>query len=47
MIAIGNEEHPATSGKKTKAHNLLLRLERHQPDVLRFAHDLRVPFGNC
>jgi len=29
-----------------EAHNLLLRLERDQADVLRFAHDLRVPFGN-
>ncbi|MDQ2897196.1 MAG: IS66 family transposase [Actinomycetota bacterium] len=46
VIAMGHEEHPITAGKKTKAHNLLLRLERYQPDVLRFAHDFRVPFGN-
>jgi transposase len=46
IIAIGHEEHPAAQGKRTKAHNLLLRLERYEPDVLRFAHDLRVPFGN-
>ena len=43
---MGHQEHPATTAKKTKAHNLLLRLERYQPDVLRFAHDFRVPFGN-
>lgn len=38
IIAMGHDEHPATTAKKTKAHNLLLRLERYQPDVLRFAH---------
>ncbi len=43
---MGHDEHPATTAKKTKAHNLLIRLERHEPDVLRFAHDFRVPFGN-
>ena len=47
VIEMGREQHPAAAGrKKTKAHNLLLRLERHQPDVLRFAHDFQVPFGN-
>jgi hypothetical protein len=47
IIAMGHDEHPAmTANKKTKAHNLLLRLERHQDDVLRFARDFRVPFGN-
>ena len=46
VIAIGHEEHPPVQGKKTKAHNLLVRLERYEPDVLRFAHDFRVPFGN-
>jgi len=46
IIQMGHDEHPPTTAKKTKAHNLLLRLERHQPDVLRFAHDLRVPFSN-
>jgi hypothetical protein len=46
VIEMGHEQHPATTGKKTKAHNLLLRLERHQPDVLRFANDFTVPFGN-
>ncbi len=43
---MGHDEHPATTAKKTKTHNLLIRLERHEPDVLRFAHDFRVPFGN-
>ncbi|MBA2263020.1 MAG: IS66 family transposase [Solirubrobacterales bacterium] len=46
VIAIGHDEHPAAQGKHSKAHNLLLRLERYEPDVLRFAHDLRVPFSN-
>jgi transposase len=46
VIEMGHEEHPASTAKKTKAHNLLLRLERHQGDVLRFAHDFQVPFGN-
>jgi len=46
VIAIGHEEHPAAHAKRSKAHNLLLRLQRYEPDVLRFAHDLRVPFGN-
>jgi transposase len=47
IIEMGHDEHPPLgAGKRTKAHNLLLRLERYQPDVLRFAHDFRVPFGN-
>nr|MDQ3061235.1 IS66 family transposase [Pseudomonadota bacterium] len=47
IIAMGHDEHPKiAAGKRAKAHNLLLRLERYEPDVLRFAHDLRVPFGN-
>ena len=46
VVAMGHDEHPAVKGKRTKAHNLLLRLERYEPDVLRFAHDFRVPFGN-
>jgi transposase len=46
IIQMGHDEHPRTAGKRTKAHNLLLRLERDRIDVLRFAHDLRVPFGN-
>ncbi|MCA1677789.1 MAG: IS66 family transposase [Actinobacteria bacterium] len=46
IVAMGHDEHPAVTGKRSKAHNLLLRLERYEPDVLRFAHDFRVPFGN-
>ena len=46
VIDMGHEEHPVTTARKTKAHNLLLRLERYQPDVLRFANDFKVPFGN-
>jgi transposase len=38
-----NSDHP---GKRSKAHNLLLRLDRHEPDVMRCAHDFRVPFDN-
>ncbi|MCA1680050.1 MAG: IS66 family transposase [Actinobacteria bacterium] len=47
IIAMGHDEHPpVAAGKRSKAHNLLLRLECYEPDVLRFAHDFRVPFGN-
>ena len=46
VIAMGHEEHPAAAGRRSKAHNLLLRLERYEPDVLRFAYDFGVPFGN-
>lgn len=32
--------------KQSKATNLLLRLRDHADEVLRFLHDLRVPFDN-
>lgn len=32
--------------KRTKAQNLLLRLDCREPEVLRFAHDFQVPFDN-
>jgi transposase len=32
--------------KRTRAQNLLLRLDCRQADVLRFAHDFQVPFDN-
>lgn len=32
--------------KHTKAQNLLLRLRKHEPSVLAFLHDSRVPFSN-
>jgi len=46
----GNPE-PARTGKRGrprqgKARSLLLRLDRYQDNVLRFAHDLNVPFDN-
>lgn len=42
---------PARSGKRGRprqgpVRSLLLRLDRHQDDVLRFAHDFAVPFDN-
>lgn len=43
----GLEQH--TTGrrpKRTKAQNLLLRLDEREQEVLRFAHDFRVPFDN-
>jgi transposase len=54
VIALGHEQHPGllvagSTGrrpKRTKAQNLLLRLDEREQDVLRFAHDLRVPFDN-
>jgi transposase len=46
IIAMGHQEHPASTAKRSKAHNLLLRLERDRAEVLRFAHDFNVPFSN-
>jgi transposase len=54
IIALGHEQNPAPterSGRRgptrrSKAHNLLRRLDRDREDVLRFAHDFRVPFTN-
>jgi transposase len=53
VIKLGYEENPGldpgVSGrrpKRTKAQNLLLRLDQRETDVLRFAHDFRVPFDN-
>ncbi len=54
VIALGHEQHSGllvagSTGrrpKRTKAQNLLLRLDEREQDVLRFAHDLRVPFDN-
>ncbi len=43
VIEMGHDEHPATTAKRTKAHNLLIRLERCQPHVLRLAHDFTRP----
>lgn len=53
IIAAGHGANPpvAPSGKRgrpkrTKAHNLLLRLDTYADDVLRFATDFKVPFDN-
>jgi transposase len=53
IIAAGHGANPpvAPSGKRgrtkrSKAHNLLLRLDAYEDDVLRFATDFAVPFDN-
>ncbi len=53
VIAAGYDENPVlgeqTTGrrpKRTKAQNLLLRLDEREDQALRFAHDFRVPFDN-
>jgi transposase len=53
VIETGYEENPGLAGndegrrpKRTKAQNLLLRLDEREQEVLRFAHDFRVPFDN-
>ena len=53
VIALGYEQNPAWSPdrggprpKRTKAENLLLRLDHREAEALRFAHDFRVPFDN-
>jgi transposase len=54
IIAEGNQRDPPgtiPTGKRgvirqTPARNLLTRLDRDRDDVLRFAHDFRVPFDN-
>ena len=46
-ILVGLAQHPAKTGRKqTKTRNLLERLRDREADVLRFAHDLTVPFTN-
>jgi transposase len=53
IIKAGYEENPILAGqgqgrqlKRTKAQNLLLRLDQREREVLRFATDFRVPFDN-
>ena len=52
VIALGYEENlglaegAARRIKRTKAQNLLLRLDEREDEALRFAHDFRVPFTN-
>lgn len=46
-ILVGLSEHPRRPGRKqSKTRNLLERLRDRETDVLRFAHDLAVPFTN-
>jgi transposase len=46
-ILVGLTQHPARTGwKQSKTRNLLQRLRDREADVLRFAHDLSVPFTN-
>ncbi len=53
IIAAGHVANPPVTPtgrrgrpKRTKAHNLLLRLDNYADDVLRFATDFTVPFDN-
>lgn len=54
IIALGHEQNPPPTertGKRgpigrSKTANLLGRLDEHRDEVLRFAHDFRVPFDN-
>jgi len=54
IIATGHRENPLNTTRtgergfiaQTPARNLLSRLDSYREDVLRFAHDLRVPFDN-
>lgn len=53
VTELGYEENPGLATrddgprpKRTKAQNLLLRLDEREDEVLRFAHDFRVPFDN-
>lgn len=46
-IRVGLAEHPSQPGwKQSKTRNLLERLRDREAEVLRFAHDLTVPFSN-
>jgi transposase len=46
-IVVGLAQHPSRHGwKQSKTRNLLERLHIREADVLRFAHDLTVPFSN-
>jgi transposase len=46
-ILVGLAQHPSRHGwKQSKTRNLMERLHTREADVLRFAHDLTVPFTN-
>jgi transposase len=54
IIATGHRENPLNKTRtgrrgfiaQTPTRNLLCRLDEHREDVLRFAHDLEIPFDN-
>lgn len=51
VIIFGHETNPGLlsdtlKAPRTKAQNLLLRLDEREDEALRFAHDFRVPFTN-
>jgi transposase len=54
IITLGQQQNPPPTQRtkergpigRTPAANLLHRLDEHRDDVLRFAHDFRVPFDN-
>jgi Transposase IS66 family len=54
IIVLGHQQNPPgtiPTGKRgvikqTPARNLLVRLDRDREQVMRFAHDFRVPFDN-
>jgi len=56
IITLGYAENPLASGKqpkgkrgrpkKTKARNLLERLDRHRPETLNFMYNFHIPFDN-
>ncbi|WP_199749247.1 IS66 family transposase, partial [Amycolatopsis sp. WAC 01376] len=45
-VNVGLFLHPPEKGHQSKPRRLLVRLRDYQHDVLRFAHDLTVPFTN-
>lgn len=46
-VLVGLADHPRAPGRKqTKARNLLERMRDRSEQILRFAHDLSVPFTN-
>ena len=52
VIGLGYEQNPGLAAsarqkiKRSKAQNLLLRLDEREDEALRFAHDFRAPFTN-
>lgn len=47
VLEAGRAENPSSKeGKRSKAENLLIRLEQHREKVCRFTEDFAVPFDN-